>query len=113
MRILSIDWDMLNIVAVPLLLGMGMDYGIHMIMALRRHASEPEKVWHGIGKALMFCGVSTAIGFGSLSMASNKALAGMGSLCAIGIVLTMICSVFVMPGVWRIIHRKNLAKSGI
>ncbi|MEJ6572262.1 MAG: MMPL family transporter [Akkermansiaceae bacterium] len=113
MRILGIDWDMLNIVAVPLLLGMGMDYGIHMIMALRRHASEPEKVWHGIGKALMFCGVSTAIGFGSLSMASNKALAGMGSLCAIGIVLTMICSVFVMPGVWRIIHRKNLAKSGI
>ncbi|MBT8044532.1 MAG: MMPL family transporter, partial [Verrucomicrobiae bacterium] len=106
MRFLELDWDMLNIVAIPLLLGMGMDYGIHMVMALRRHADQPEKVWHGIGKALMFCGASTAIGFGSLAMASNEALAGMGTLCAIGIIITMICSVFVMPGAWRVIHRK-------
>lgn len=107
MRILGVDWDMLNIIAIPLLLGMGMDYGIHMVMALRRHADQPEKVWHGIAKALMFCGVSTAIGFGSLAMASNDALAGMGTLCAIGILLTMLCSVFVMPGVWLALHAKK------
>lgn len=106
MCILGINWDMLNIVTIPLLLGMGMDYGIHMVMALRRHADSPEKVWQGIGKALIFCGVSTAIGFGSLSMASNVALAGMGTLCAIGILLTMGCSVFVMPGVWRWLHHR-------
>lgn len=107
MKILGIDWDMLNIVAIPLLLGMGMDYGIHMVMSLRRHAEAPEKVWQGIGKALMFCGGSTAIGFGSLSMASNEALAGMGTLCAVGILLTMVCSVFIMPGVWRVLHAKG------
>lgn len=106
MRMLGIDWDMLNIVTIPLLLGMGMDYGIHMVMALRRHAGSPAKVWHGIGKALVFCGVSTAIGFGSLGMASNAALAGMGMLCSTGILLTMACSVFVMPGVWRWLHRR-------
>ncbi|MCP5537814.1 MAG: MMPL family transporter [Akkermansiaceae bacterium] len=105
MRMLEVDWDMLNIVAIPLLLGMGMDYGIHMVMALRRHADQPDKVWHGIGKALMFCGASTAIGFGSLATASNEALAGMGTLCAAGILLTMVCSVFIMPGAWRVIHR--------
>jgi predicted RND superfamily exporter protein len=107
MRMMGVDWDMLNIIAIPLLLGMGMDYGIHMVMALRRHADKPEKVWHGIGKALMFCGTSTAIGFGSLAMASNDALSGMGTLCAIGILLTMVCSVFVMPGAWRIAHGKG------
>ncbi len=107
MRILGVDWDMLNIIAIPLLLGMGMDYGIHMVMALRRHADQPAKVWHGIGKALIFCGVSTAIGFGSLATASNDALAGMGTLCAIGIVLTMLCSVFVLPGAWRTLHAKK------
>lgn len=113
MCILNIDWDMLNIVAIPLLLGMGMDYGIHMIMALRRHSEQPIKVWHGIGKALLFCGASTAIGFGSLATASNAALAGMGTLCAIGILLTMGCSVFIMPGAWRVIHRKKCSESGV
>ncbi|MFK7909317.1 MAG: MMPL family transporter [Akkermansiaceae bacterium] len=110
MRLFGIDWDMLNIVTVPLLLGMGMDYGIHMVMALRRHAGHPARVWEGIGKALIFCGVSTAIGFGSLGMASNAALAGMGTLCSIGILLTMGCAVFVMPGVWRLLHQHPAEK---
>ena len=50
-----------------LLLGTGVDYGIHMMLALRRAGGNFARAWHGTGKAVVFCGVSTAIGFGSLS----------------------------------------------
>jgi len=93
-------WNVLNVAAIPLLLGTGVDYGIHMLLALRRSGGDAARVWHGTGKAIVFCGVSTAIGFGSLSFASNEAMASLGRVCAVGILLNMIVAVFLIPG-WQ------------
>jgi predicted exporter len=100
MALAGLEWNFLNIAAIPLLIGTGVDYAIHMILALRRHADEPGKVWEGIGKAVLFCGASTALGFGSLAFASTEALASMGKICAAGILLTMGLAVVLLPG-WR------------
>jgi predicted RND superfamily exporter protein len=93
-------WNVLNVAAIPLLLGTGVDYGIHMLLALRRAGGDAARVWHGTGKAIVFCGVSTAIGFASLSFASNEAMSSLGRVCAAGILLNMLVAVFLIPG-WR------------
>ncbi len=100
MAALGWRWNVLNVAAIPLLLGTGVDYGIHMLLALRRNDGDASRVWHGTGKAILFCGVSTAIGFGSLSFASNEAMASLGRVCSVGILLNMIIAVFLIPG-WR------------
>ena len=98
MRFAGIQWNFLNIAALPLLLGTGIDYSIHVLLALRRSGGDTSEVWNGTGKAVVFCGTSTAIGFGSLCFASNDALASMGQVAVTGILLCMIISVFILPG---------------
>jgi predicted RND superfamily exporter protein len=93
---LGIGWNFLNIAATPLLLGTGIDYGIHVGLALRRNGGDLAAMWHGTGKAVMFCGVSTAVGFGSLCFASNDAMTSLGVVALIGILTTMAVSVFLL-----------------
>lgn len=98
MRCCGLGWNFLNIAATPLLLGTGLDYTIHILLALRRHDGDLRAVWNGTGKAVVFCGISTAIGFGSLAFASIDALASLGKVAVLGILITMGVAVFVLPG---------------
>ncbi|MCP5532882.1 MAG: MMPL family transporter [Akkermansiaceae bacterium] len=98
MRALGISWNFLNIAAAPLLLGMGIDYGIHITLALRRENGDVRAMWRGTGKAVVFCGASTAIGFGSLIFASNEGMASLGAVAVIGILAAMAVSVVLLPG---------------
>lgn len=98
MRLFGIGWNFLNIAAAPLLLGMGIDYGIHVALALRRENGDVRAMWRGTGKAVVFCGVSTSIGFGSLCFASNDGLASLGAVAVIGILTSMAVSVCLLPG---------------
>jgi predicted RND superfamily exporter protein len=52
----------------------------------------------GTGKALLFCGASNVIGFGSLMFSSSDALVSLGNVAVIGILLSMGISIFLLPG---------------
>ncbi|MEP4078815.1 MMPL family transporter [Haloferula sp.] len=99
MRLTGIGWNFLNIAATPLLLGTGLDYTIHILLAVRRTGGDLRAVWNGTGKAVLFCGSSTAIGFGSLAFASNDALASLGMVAVLGILISMMVSILILPGI--------------
>ncbi len=94
------SWNFLNGMSIPLIVGTGIDYSIHLIFSLRRNQGDLVKVWNGVGKAICFCGLSTAIGFGSLLFASNQLLQSMGLFCCSGVLLTMLMSLLIIPGIW-------------
>ncbi len=94
-------WNFLSVMAIPLIVGTGIDYGIHLIFALRRSGGDHAQVWNGMGKAICFCGLSTSIGFGSLLFASNEMLWSMGLLCSLGVLLTTTLSLLIIPGLWQ------------
>jgi predicted RND superfamily exporter protein len=85
---------------VPLLLGMGVDFAIHMQLALRRHGGDVRFVRRSIGRALLLAGSTTVAGFGSLSFASNAGMASLGKVCATGIACAMLTAVFLLPAWW-------------
>ena len=98
-------WNFLSSMAIPLIVGTGIDYSIHLIFALRRSGGDLAKVWNGVGKGIFFCGLSTVVGFGSLAFASNQTLQSMGIFCGAGVFLTMTLSVLVVPTLWCWSHR--------
>ena len=102
------SWNFLSGMAIPLIVGAGIDYSIHLIYTLRRQNGNFTMVWNSVGKAICFCGLSTATGFASLMFASNDALRSMGMLCSVGIMITMALSLLVIPGLWKWSHRKKL-----
>jgi predicted RND superfamily exporter protein len=100
MSLTGLKWNFVNLMATPLLLGTGIDYAIHVTLSLRRTGGDFKDLWQGTGKALLFCGASNVIGFGSLIFSSSDALVSLGNVSVIGILLSMGISIFLLPG-WR------------
>ena len=98
----GMEWNFVNIAAIPLSLGLGLDFTIHMIYALRRHDREGGDGTHGVGRALAYCGLSTGLGFGSLAMSGNTGLISMGLCCMVGVLATLFTAAFILPWAWRV-----------
>jgi predicted exporter/lauroyl/myristoyl acyltransferase len=97
------SWNLLNLLALPLMLGTGVDYGIFMQLALRRHGGDTRMVRQSIGRALLLCGGTAVAGFGSLGLSSNPGMASLGRVCAVGIGANMLIAVYLLPAWWRCI----------
>lgn len=103
MKLTGLKWNFVNLMATPLLLGTGIDYAIHVTLTLRRTGGCFKELWNGTSKALLFCGASNVIGFGSLITSSSEALVSLGYVAVIGITLSMAVSIFLLPG-WKTRH---------
>jgi uncharacterized protein len=91
----------LHILGLVLLMGAGLDYMLHMIFALRREQGAAAPVMASTGMAVIFCALSTAIGFGSLIFATNHAMADLGLISAAGVLFVLCLALFLLPGMLR------------
>jgi predicted RND superfamily exporter protein len=101
------SWNLMNLMALPLILGTGVDYCIFMQLALRRHGGDLAMARRSVGRALMLCGGTAMAGFGSLAMSSNAGMASLGKVCAVGIGANMLISVFLLPAWWSRLSPKS------
>jgi len=109
MKIFGWSWNLLNLMALPLILGTGVDYSIFMQLALRRHGGNLQLAHQSVGRALLLCGGTAIAGFGTLGLSSNAGLSSLGRVCAIGIAGNMLISVFLLPVWWKsLLGDKNL-----
>ncbi len=101
MRLVGWTWNLLNLMAIPLVLGTGVDYSIFMQLALRRYNGDLRMAYNAVGRALLLCGGTAIAGFGSLAWSSNAGMASLGRVCAIGIGSNMLIAIFLLPYWWR------------
>ena len=110
MAVAGWSWNLMNLMALPLMLGAGVDYTIFIQLALRRHGGDLGLVRRSVGRALMLCGATAMAGFGSLGFSSNPGMASLGRVCAVGIGANMIISVFLLPAWWVWLNQKAKGK---
>ncbi len=107
MDLLNWDWNILNLMALPLLLGMGVDFSIHIQLALRRHNGDRLAVRRSVGRALLLAGATTVAGFGSLAFSTNAGMASLGQVCALGITLALLPAVYLLPVWWLAVVKRT------
>lgn len=110
LKLAGIQINMLNILAFPLILGIGVDYGMHVLFATRESGKLRENL-ATVLKPVVISGLTTMTGFGALLFARNTALNGLGMICAIGIFWCLVSSIlFVLPVfyLWRINAQRDL-----
>lgn len=107
MGVFGMSWNLLNLMAVPLLLGTGIDYSIFMQGALRRHQGDLAIAHQSVGRALLLCGGTAIAGFGGLGLSSNAGMASLGQVCAIGIAGNMLFSVYLLPTWWKMLVKTH------
>jgi predicted exporter/lauroyl/myristoyl acyltransferase len=101
MKLSGWSWNVLNLMALPLILGTGVDYSIFMQLALRRHHGSLREAGRSVGRALLLCGGTAIAGFGSLGLSSNAGMASLGRVCAVGIAANVLLSVLALPVWWK------------
>ncbi|HTD65847.1 MAG TPA: MMPL family transporter, partial [Candidatus Limnocylindria bacterium] len=106
MGIAGWSWNLLNLMALPLLLGIGVDFSIHIQLALKRYHGDLRVVRGSIGRALLLAGSTTVAGFASLAFSNNAGLASLGKVCGLGIVCAMLVSVYLLPLWWSKLRKK-------
>src|SRR6185312_12269862 len=113
MHLADWQWNLLNLMALPLILGTGVDYSIFMQLALRRHGGDLRLAHRAVGRALLLCGGTAIAGFGSLGFSSNAGMASLGRVCAVGIASNMLISVFLLPIWWKFFSSSKSETSAI
>ena len=98
-----LSWNSFNVCGIPILFGTGLDFSVHMLFALRRNGGNLVAVRRGMGKAVTFCGLSSAVGFGSLATASAHGLASLGLVCAVGILVNTLVAVLLLPSWYQLL----------
>jgi predicted RND superfamily exporter protein len=98
MRCLQIPFNFANLVAVPLIIGVGIDNGVHVIHRIRFEGrSGMSVVLRHTGRAIIIASLTTMIGFGSLALASHRGLASLGLVLLLGVGACLITSLVVLP----------------
>jgi len=94
----DIPFNFANVIALPLILGIGVDSGIHMVRRMR--TAPPANGYllkTSTSKAVLFSGLTTISGFGNLALSPHPGMASMGQLLSIGIGFTLLCTLIVLP----------------
>jgi hopanoid biosynthesis associated RND transporter like protein HpnN len=95
MVLLDMKLNFANIIALPLLLGVGVAFKIYYIMAWR--AGQTGLLQSSLTRAVMFSALTTATAFGSLWLSSHPGTSSMGKLMALALVTTMAAAVLFQP----------------
>jgi len=93
MKLLHINLNLLNVLSFRLVLAIGVDYGIYIVLVWQK-TREIEHDVAGVVKPVLLAGLTAVSGFGSLALARNPALTGLGIACAIGIFWSLIATIF-------------------
>ncbi len=89
--------NLLNVLAFPLILAIGVDYGVHLILATKE-PGDPRTNLSAVMKPVFISGLTTMSGFGALVFAQNPALSGLGLVCATGVAWSLFASLaFLSP----------------
>ena len=93
--LIGLKLNFANIIALPLLLGVGVAFKIYYIMAWR--AGQTGLLQSALTRAVIFSAMTTATAFGSLWLSSHPGTSSMGKLLALSLVTTLAAAVLFQP----------------
>ena len=93
--IIGLQLNFANIIALPLLLGVGVAFKIYYVMAWR--SGETNFLQSSLTRAVLFSACTTATAFGSLWFSHHPGTSSMGKLMALSLLTTLAAAVFFQP----------------
>jgi hypothetical protein len=93
--LIGLPLNFANIIALPLLLGLGVAFKIYFVMAWR--AGTTNLLQSSLTRAVFFSAMTTATAFGSLWLSNHPGTSSMGKLLALSLLCTLAAAVLFQP----------------
>jgi hopanoid biosynthesis associated RND transporter like protein HpnN len=104
--LLHVPFNYANVIVIPLLLGMGVDSGIHLVHRFRTgKPSDGNLLRTTTAAAVLLSALTTIASFGTLGFSSHRGMASLGQLLALGMTLILACNLVVLPAVVQLAQR--------
>jgi hopanoid biosynthesis associated RND transporter like protein HpnN len=101
-----------NMIAFPLILGVGVDNGVHVLHDyLIRRAEGRSTISYAIGRGVLVKALTSMIGFGTLMISSERGLAGLGLILTLGVACSMLSALVFLPAVLHLLGGRAVAEA--
>jgi hypothetical protein len=106
MGLVGIDLNPANLIGIPLILGIAVDYGVHIVHdALERPG--PYRISASTANSVLVDALTTILGFGALMVASHKGLESLGRVLTLGVTTCTITSLVLLPAILTLVRLKG------
>ena len=109
MVLLDLPFNFANVIVIPLLIGVGANSGIHLVHRSKYITnSDEELLATTTARAVFYSALTTAVSFGTLAFSSHRGMASLGIVLSIGMILTIVCTLVVLPALleWQSDHSR-------
>lgn len=97
-----------NMIAFPLILGVGVDNGVHVLhdfLSQRRRGTYT--LSYTTGRGIMVAALTTILGFGTLMISHHRGLFGLGFILTLGVTCCMLTALVFLPAVLRVMSQRE------
>ena len=106
----GLAFNFANIIVLPLLIGLGVSSGIHLVVRARRDTMELMNTT--TPRAVLFSALTTIASFATLAISSHWGQASMGLLLLIAITVNLVCYLVALPALLAFVEQRRTARRG-
>ncbi|MCI0463705.1 MAG: MMPL family transporter, partial [Gemmataceae bacterium] len=111
MGLFGVELNPANMIAFPLILGVGADNGVHVLHDyLSRRRDRAYTLNRSTGRGIMVAALTTILGFGTLMISSHRGLASLGLVLTLGVGCCMLTALVFLPAVLRLLSTRQPRK---
>lgn len=104
--------NLANVVALPLVLGLGIAFGIYLVLRKREGVSIAQVVQSSTSQAVLFSALTTMASFGALGFSAHPGMASLGILLVLTLTLALLCALVVLPALIGELEVRGWWKNG-
>ncbi|HEX6201416.1 MAG TPA: MMPL family transporter [Thermoanaerobaculia bacterium] len=105
MRLLGISFNPLDVMALPVILGIAVDDGIHLVHRFRAEGGDVARTLAGTGRSVALTSLTSLAAFGALAFTRHRGLASFAEVLAIGVTAALVLSLVVLPPLLTVVAR--------
>ena len=107
MGLFGVPLNPANLIALPLVVGVGVDNGVHVLHDWRAgRRGVPYRLGPATGRGVLVAGLTTVLGFGTLMTAGHRGMASLGLVLTLGVTFCMIAALVWLPAVLRLLDER-------
>ncbi len=98
------DFNIMGVLVVPLIIGLGVDDGIHVVHRIREGVVSPPEAAESVGRAIVLTTLTTCIGVSGFLLADHPGLESMALALLLGLPLCLLASICLIPALARVLR---------